>query len=385
MNAEVSVMKESTPDKQKGYVLVVVAITLIILVGFVALGVDTGALYSARTSAQEVADAAALAGAFTYIKDPENASPATLATNDALEVALNNTIMGRAIAAADVTITPDVANRRVTVDVTSSQPTYFAKAIWGNNATINVTATAEAAKNSTGSGCVRPWFIPNTLFATSGACAACSAKTELLVDAATGTITDFAKQKVKATGDAAKFTLKPQSPQNAIAPGQFYAIDIPNDLTGDDYENNISTCTNGLIRCHHTYSVLTGNKVGPTKHGVEDLIGDPPLFSWDSPGKYLRESDGKYFDIAPNVIIAPIWDPCSLTGFCPDADFPNGTMVELKVVGFAIIFLDGIQGDDVKAHLLSVSACGVEGGGPSDDDNVGGTVLSIPLRLVRVP
>ena len=57
MNAEVSVMKESTPDKQKGYVLVVVAITLIILVGFVALGVDTGALYSARTSAQEVADA----------------------------------------------------------------------------------------------------------------------------------------------------------------------------------------------------------------------------------------------------------------------------------------------------------------------------------------
>jgi len=74
-----------------------------------------------------------------------------------------------------------------------------------------------------------------------------------------------------------------------------------------------------------------------------------------------------------------------LTGFCPDADFPNGTMVELKVVGFAIIFLDGIQGDDVKAHLLSVSACGVEGGGPSDDDNVGGTVLSIPLRLVRVP
>jgi hypothetical protein len=359
---------------------------LIVLVGFVALGVDTGALYSARTSAQEIADAAALAGAFTYIKDPENASPATLATNDALQVAINNTIMGKAIAAGDVTVTPDVPNRRVTVVVTSSQPTYFARAIWGNNATITTTATAEAAANSTGSGCVRPWFIPNTVFATTSACAACAAKTELLVDTATSQITPFAKAKVRAdTGEENKFTLKPQDPHDAIAPGQFYAIDIPNDLNGDDYENNISTCTNGLVRCHHTYSVLTGNRVGPTKHGVEDLIGNPPLFTWSDTGKYLREADGKYFDIAPNVIIAPIWDPCSLTGFCPDGDFPNGTTVELKVVGFAIIFLDGIQGDEVKAHLVSVSACGVEGGAPGSDDDVGGTVLSIPLRLVRMP
>src|SRR4029450_11074669 len=140
-------MKESTPDKQKGFVLVVVAIMLIALIGFVALGVDTGALYSARTSAQEVADAAALAGAFTYIKDPRNPNPAALAINDALLVATNNTVMGQPVVAADVTVTPDVANRRVTVEVRSAQPTYFAKAIWGNTANIVTTATAEAAAN----------------------------------------------------------------------------------------------------------------------------------------------------------------------------------------------------------------------------------------------
>jgi uncharacterized membrane protein len=114
-------MKEAEPEGQKGFVLVVVAIVLIILVGFVALGVDTGALYSARTSAQEVADAAALAGAFTYINDPANATPAALATDNALQVALNNTILGKPIAAGDVTITPDVPNRRVTVVVNSAQ------------------------------------------------------------------------------------------------------------------------------------------------------------------------------------------------------------------------------------------------------------------------
>ena len=50
-------MRKAAPDKEQGFVLVVVALLLIALVGFVALGVDTGALYSARTSAQEIADA----------------------------------------------------------------------------------------------------------------------------------------------------------------------------------------------------------------------------------------------------------------------------------------------------------------------------------------
>jgi len=372
-------MKEAEPEGQKGFVLVVVAIVLIILVGFVALGVDTGALYSARTSAQEVADAAALAGAFTYIKDPESADPAALATNDALKVALNNTIMNQPVSAGDVTITPDIATHRVTVVVTSSQPTYFARALWGSTATISATATAEAAANSTGSGCVKPWFIPNTIFATGVSCDACTTGNGLLVNPATSAITQFAKDKI-----GEQFSLKPQRPEDAIAPGQFYAIDIPNNLQGDDYRNNIATCTDGLVRCFNTYSVLTGNRVGSTKNGVNDLIGDPPRYEWVEKNKYEKVADGTFTDISENVVIAPIWDPCSLQGFCPSGDFPQGTMVELKVIGFAIIFLEGIQGNDVVARLLSVSSCGLEGGGAGSGE-VGGTVLSIPLRLVRMP
>src|SRR5262245_3558031 len=93
--------------EQEGFVLVVVALTLVVLIGFVALGVDTGALYSARTAAQEAADAAALAGAFTYINTPKATQPAT-ATANATQIALSNKIMGKAITAADITVTPDV-------------------------------------------------------------------------------------------------------------------------------------------------------------------------------------------------------------------------------------------------------------------------------------
>ena len=104
-------MKTRTSEKQKGFVLVVVAAILIVLIGFVALGVDTGALYSARTSAQEVADAAALAGAFTFVNDPTATQPAT-AINAATQVAINNSIMGKAVVATDVTVTADVVNQK---------------------------------------------------------------------------------------------------------------------------------------------------------------------------------------------------------------------------------------------------------------------------------
>lgn len=361
----------------------VVAVLLLALVGFVALGVDTGALYSARTSAQEVADAAALAGAFSYINTPSVVDKAAAATGNALEVALNNTVMGKPIALADVTVTPDVLNRRVTVEVTSEQPTYFARAIWGNSATITVTATAEAAANATGSSCVRPWFIPNTIFATNPPCAARCDPGQLLVDprADPPVVTAFGEMQKKKT-----FLLKPQSPQDAIAPGQFYAIDIPNDMNGDDYRNNIGTCTNAFVRCSDSYSVLTGNRVGPTKLGIGDLIGDPSRFTFVDEGRYRRVSDGKILDISENVVVAPIWDACALTEYCVDGvpDFPNGTMVELNVVGFAVFFLKGIVGDDVEAILLNISACGPTGG-LDDEGEEGGTVLSFPLRLVRVP
>src|SRR5262245_61891278 len=102
-------MKRTNTEGQQGFVLVVVAGILVVLIGFVALGVDTGALYSARTSAQQVADAAALAGAFTFVNNPTAVDKAGTATSAAVQVATNNSIMGKAVVAADVTVTPDVA------------------------------------------------------------------------------------------------------------------------------------------------------------------------------------------------------------------------------------------------------------------------------------
>jgi len=52
---------------ESGAILPLVAIFLIMLLGFAALGVDVSAAYSERTEAQSVADAAVLAAALEHL------------------------------------------------------------------------------------------------------------------------------------------------------------------------------------------------------------------------------------------------------------------------------------------------------------------------------
>ena len=358
-------MNMNTSKKQEGFVLVVVAIVLLALVGFLALAVDVGVLYSARTSAQEVADAAALAGAGTFINDTKSPQPQT-ASDNAVQVAHNNSILGQPIAAGDVNVNVDYANRRVTVDVQSTQNTYFARALGVQTAAVAVQAVAEAAKYSTGSACTKPWFIPNTVMSSSDACPACGANDVLISGEE---VTAFARSKF-----GQEFRVTSQDPGNRLAPGQFYAIDLGKG-GGSDYRDNIANCAVTYVRCLESYSVLTGNKVGPTTQGVTNLLGNPPTDTWVSVGQYQTPNGPS--DTSKAVAIAPIWDTCGPSGFCPTGNFPTGTKVTLQIIGFAVFFLEGIQGNDVMARLVNVSSCS------SSSTETGGTVLSLPLRLVR--
>src|SRR5262249_34834740 len=228
-------------------------------------------------------------------------------------------------------------------------------------------AVAEAAPNATGSACAKPWFIPNTAFGAGGACAACGASQVLISG---GQVTAFGQSQI-----GQQFTLRSQDPHGAIAPGQFYSIQLPGSSGASDYRNNIATCANTYVRCGDSYSTENGNMVGPTNQGVKDLIGDPPTDTWTGTvGQY--QTPYGLTDTSKNIAVAPIWDTCGMAGFCPSGSFPSGN-VTVQVIGFAAFFLDGISGNDVIAHLVNVSSCGPSGG------DTGGTVLAIPLRLVR--
>jgi len=168
-------------------VVMLVAIFLLFVVGaMAALAIDLVTIYTARSEAQQVADAAALAGARVLANSGMTSSDPTdtmlasnaedLATTVATQVANQNKIAG---SAATVAISYNTGaldfqrNPHITVQVTKTDlPTYFSR-IWGNTAAgVKATATAEAYNPSglnsalgaappVAPSCVKPWLLPN--------------------------------------------------------------------------------------------------------------------------------------------------------------------------------------------------------------------------------
>ncbi len=354
-------------NSESGYVLVTVAALLIVLLGFTALTVDVGVLFGARTQGQAAVDAAALAGAFTFIVNPLAPQPAT-AQNEATKVAIANKVMGGSVAAGEVTVNVDTGNQRVTVTMNRTEPTFFAKVLNIASVDVGVHATAEASPNATDASCVKPWFIPNTMIAPTPACTAC-ASGQVLISG--GLPTAFAESQF-----GLQFVVKPQNPAGAIAPSQFYAMEMGGP-GANDYRDAISACSpDGRLFCLSSYSVKTGNMVGPTEQGVHNLIGNPPVDRYFGIGNYGPTDPGH--DTSRALVVAPIVDLCGYPGFCPSNTLPGGTNVTLQVVGFALVFIEDVNATGVIGRLINVFSCG---GTPIS----GPTAFSIPLRLVHLP
>lgn len=362
-------------DKQLGYVVVTVALLLVVFLGFGALAVDVGVLFSARTAAQAAADAGALAGAFTFVTNTSDPQPST-AYDHAMSTALSNNILAQSITAPDVTVNVDVGNRRVTVDINRAEGTFLARALGLDSVDIGVRAIAEASPEALASFCAKPWFIPNTIVAdpSNSPCEACTAG-EVLIDS-NGDVTAFGQTRI-----GMPFTIKPGNPQSALGPGQFYAIRMGDSTGGNDYRTNIYTCSPDVLSCQAVYGSEPGNMIGPTIQGVRDLTGSPPDVYYGV-GEYQTSSGMS--NTSRSLIVAPIWDVCLFPGFCPANKLPdNGANVQIRVRGFALIFIDGVQGNDVMAHLVGISGCGSSGGPPLGSEVTG--PYSVPVRLVRLP
>ena len=378
-------MMRSKEKREEGYVIVTVAVLGVVLIGFAALAVDMGALYGSRTTAQKIADAAAIAGVSSFVFNPIAPQPGT-ARQYAENTAVGQEILAEPVQLAEVTAIVDVANRRVTVDISRVEDTYLAGVLGIDQATVQVRAVAEASATALGSSCVKPWFLPNTVLLPprSEACNTCDPSSpdfdpvlaeQVLVK--NGAITTFAQGQL-----GSQFVVKPQTPSQSLAPGNFYAMQLGNGPGGDVYRENIEICAPAIF-CGDCYTVETGNMVGPTIQGVDYLIGDPPEDDYFDVGDYGSD----HSDTSRALIAVPIWDICSAPGdgctteaLCPDGKM-TGTNIMLRIIGFASIFLEGAQGPNITARLIGVGACGGGGIGGGDPGETG--VLGFPIRLVR--
>ncbi len=423
--------RKGSNNSERGATLLLIAASMVALLGLCAIAIDLASLYVNRSEAQRSADAAALAGAKIFATSSCTSGTGgcsalqTAATNEAITVGNKNLVGGvnPNIQSGDVTFnfTPATDPRiTVTVQRTSARgnavPTFFAKVLGISTVDVSTTATAEAYNPGTGNGpkvgsvCVKPWLMPNCDPANANPAhinTLCNGTQDYYIDPAT-------KSLVNPSVIGTLLTIKPGSPGQTIAPSQFFPVILPpgtapaecptcsngGNLGGAAlYRQNIECCNTRTLTCG-TVSLQpeTGNVVGPTRQGVDCLIHEgsngsgQDIMNSTSPLKITGGSNnpnpalqGRTINSSNSLVTAPIYDGAQL---CPGQSC--AASVSANIVGFMELFIKdetNPQGT-VDAYILNISTCGASsGGGGGGGGTPGGTVTGgglspVPIRLV---
>jgi len=152
-------------DDESGFSLVFVGLGFMGFLAASMLAIDVGMLMSARSQAQNSADAGALAGATSLAFDDwYDRTPTGPAVVNSKATAKANLIQGGepTVDDADVVFLNDPAGEpnRVQVTVHRTVNTLIAKYFGVNTANINAVATAEASP-ANAMTCVKPFTIPD--------------------------------------------------------------------------------------------------------------------------------------------------------------------------------------------------------------------------------
>lgn len=146
--------------------MALVALVAIVLLAAVSLAVDVGLVLTARTEAQRVADAAALAGAGMLAIDPENDGSAR---SEAIAYAHLNTVCSEPITLRPSDVEVDLVHSTVTVAVECTAArgnpigTYFARVFGVESVDIRARAkaAAEPAGPESSEDCLLPIMLPD--------------------------------------------------------------------------------------------------------------------------------------------------------------------------------------------------------------------------------
>ncbi|MGW8267262.1 MAG: pilus assembly protein TadG-related protein, partial [Longimicrobiales bacterium] len=145
---------------EKGSATALVAVSLTALVSIMALGIDIGMLFNARSEAQRAADSAALAGASAFLDFPADEAKKP-AMERAVEFAVQNSIRREPILPSEVSVEVNRDSATVTVTVRRAEvPTWFARVLSVSEVAIGATATAQASDAGTAQ-CLKPFAVPD--------------------------------------------------------------------------------------------------------------------------------------------------------------------------------------------------------------------------------
>jgi len=149
---------------ERGATAALVAVGMVMMLGMVALAVDLGMLLGARTDSQRVADAAALAGAASFITAPNDTDRPR---QWAIEYAALNTVHGTAANVLDEDVDVLLDEKKVRVRVRNITErgnairTIFARVLGWDEVNVGTVAAAEASTAEKTGLCPIPLALPD--------------------------------------------------------------------------------------------------------------------------------------------------------------------------------------------------------------------------------
>lgn len=395
-------MRVTSIRSERGATMIVVAVAMTALLGFLALAIDLGMLYVAHSDAQRAADASALAGASAFL-DNSNSAAVGPAHQRALEYATRNTFQNGPIDSANVAITVLQDSNKVGVYIhRDSVRTLFARVLGIRTVPIAAFAAAQAVQAGAAK-CLKPiaipdmWFDANDdknsdrvmdngeqwvfgdnpgdryeAFTGSNSSTATGYGSGFRNSTSPGFSNDFGRQ----------LQIKEQDPQSpyVASPGVFYPWQIPTDPNqapckggfggASAYRNDICSCNNSSVTLGTPYPIKTGNMVGPTWQGVGELIKDDPNAYWDPSTQTVKGSTfGGSWMNSPRVVKLALFAPGQIT---------KSGMTTITFNNFALMFIESqkTQKDPVTGRFLYFVS------GSGDPGPVTGSLVKT-LKLVK--
>jgi Flp pilus assembly protein TadG len=390
---------------ERGAVLIHVGIAMIGLLGFCAVSIDYGIMWTARRQAQNAADAAALAGAasLAYV-DPADMNRARFAAEAAGEA---NRVWGQAPnidPANDIfigTCPPGITNVSdvcVRANVYRNQargnplPTFFARILNISTQGVQATATARVLVGNNAS-CMRPWALTDKWHDAVDTDAPIDANTWTLEDKyeryyengpnqgelMPGTVDCYRSALTNAQGPymnncpvgvgvtsfqvpqdvGTRVRMKSGNPAQALTAGWFFPIDLPlpggPTTGGQRYRQNIASCNSLPVNIGDMLWTEPGNMIGPTNQGVSDLIAQDPGAIWNG-----TDVVGGAFGVnnSPRIVPIPIFNIDAY--YYQDKTSGRFQVQVTNILGF---FVEQMEGNDVTGILLPYRAQFNPGGG----------------------
>jgi len=375
-------------DDEQGMSLVFVGVGFMAFLAATTLAIDVGMFATARSQAQNSADAGALAGAIAlYFDDYDDRSAGGPAKQNAMVAARENQVIGTQVSVTPPDVTfplgPTGLNNRIKVKVFRNDErgnpvaTLMGRFFGVIDVDIQAEATAEASQ-ANAMTCVMPFTIPDKWIEVQTPDWD-ESDTFKMWDSHDVPMPDAdvyypATDRARYTGynaerDKGKELMIRAGTGNDINPSMYFSYAIGGVTGADAYRWNIANCNTTIMGFNDLLLMEPGNMVGPTIDGIDELIAKDPNAYWNT---YTNKPVSTKYP-SPRVVAIPLYDPEYY-----DTGKVNGRTADLKVVNYLGFFITGRSGNNVYGRITPITGLITGNGGPAP-----AAAFPMAIRLVE--